>query len=366
MIICDEDRKIIGRPWLTLVIDVHTRVIVGHYIALHPPNTISVASAIAVSVMPKNDFKKSIGRDDLDYPFHGKPEAIHVDNASEFRSTTLRKACAIHSIKLNWRPRGKKHYGGHIERLIGTMMNGHVHFLPGTTYSNAQQRKGYSSEKTAALTLKEFITWFGREVVLYNGTWHSALKRSPGNAWTDSSSGQEQKIYSGAEIFRFRLVFMPEKTRCISPKGILFYGNYYYSPALRQHIGLKNVTIKFDPYSLKKIWVKIDGSYIEAPYADVTTDDMTYEEYYSRRTLGSSNSGSTWLAPIQMADIRKENEKLVGGALKEKKRTRKSIAAAKEYKDYTRSMFPDPNERGDAPFPTIDYNEKPTPFRSDD
>ena len=34
-----------------------------------------------------------------------------------------------------WRPPGTPHFGGHIERLIGTQM-GAVHLLPGTTFSN--------------------------------------------------------------------------------------------------------------------------------------------------------------------------------------------------------------------------------------
>lgn len=366
LIICDIKRQPIGRPWLTLVMDVHTRVIVGYYIALHPPSTISVACAITVSIMPKNDFIKSVGCGDLLYPFHGKPEAIHLDNAAEFKSLAFQKACANHNIKLVWRPLGKKHYGGHIERLIGTMMNGHVHFLPGTTYSNTQQRKGYDSEKHSALTLKEFGEWFAREVVIYNGARHSALGKSPGDAWGESVNEQVQKIYSGSEIFRLRLDFMPEATRCISPKGILFNRQYYYSPALCQHVGLKNIAIKYDPYSLKKIWVKLDGAYIEVPYADVTANDIAFEEYYAERIIRSSSVVSTWMSPVHVAGMRRDNEALVNSALKEKKRTRKSIASAQEYKDYTKSTFPDPNEREDAGCPKIDYNEKPTPFRSDD
>jgi len=366
LIICDTRRNPIGRPWLTLVIDVHTRVIVGYYIALHAPSTISVACAIAFSVMPKNDFIKSIGFDDLSYPFYGKPEAIHLDNAKEFKSIAFQKACAYHKINIKWRPIGKKHYGGHIERLIGTMMNGHVHLLPGTTYSNAQQRKGYDSEKKSALTLKEFSEWFAREVVIYNGTRHSALGRSPGDAWAESISKQEQKTLTSAEIFRFRLDFMPEDTRCISSKGILFNCKYYYSPALSQHIGLKNVPIKYDPYSLKKIWVKIGDSYIEAPYADVTTSDMMYEEYQIEKMSGRAGSQNTWLSPLEMAGMRRANENIVESALLDKKRTRKSVAAVKAYKDYTASTFPDPCEREAENLSVIDYSEKPIPFRSDD
>jgi putative transposase len=43
--------------------------------------------------------------------------------------------CEQYGIAIDHRPVRTPHYGGHIERLIGTMM-GKVHLLPGTTFSN--------------------------------------------------------------------------------------------------------------------------------------------------------------------------------------------------------------------------------------
>jgi hypothetical protein len=44
----------------------------------------------------------------------------------------LRYGCAEHGILINYRPVATPHYGGHIERLIGTLM-GKVHLLPVAT-----------------------------------------------------------------------------------------------------------------------------------------------------------------------------------------------------------------------------------------
>ena len=49
-----------------------------------------------------------------------------------------------YGIELIHRPVATPHYGGHIERLIGTMM-GAVHLLPGTTFSDIGERGGYDS-----------------------------------------------------------------------------------------------------------------------------------------------------------------------------------------------------------------------------
>ncbi|MGO8847950.1 MAG: hypothetical protein ACLQFI_22030, partial [Methylocella sp.] len=56
-------------------------------------------------------------------------------------------------IKTIWRPPGTPHFGGHIERLIGTQM-GAVHLLPGTTQSNPSERGDYDSSKHSRGHLK--------------------------------------------------------------------------------------------------------------------------------------------------------------------------------------------------------------------
>nr|WP_245847448.1 transposase family protein [Paracoccus seriniphilus] len=81
-------------------------------------------------------------RCNIPWPAQGKPLSLHVDNGRDFRSRAFRSACAEWGIDLVYRPPGSPHFGGHIERLIGTMM-GAVHLLPGTTQSSvaATQRR---------------------------------------------------------------------------------------------------------------------------------------------------------------------------------------------------------------------------------
>ena len=44
-------------------------------------------------------------------------------------SEALRRGCAQHAITLEYRPPGRPHYGGIVERIIGTAMTA-VHELP--------------------------------------------------------------------------------------------------------------------------------------------------------------------------------------------------------------------------------------------
>jgi hypothetical protein len=55
---------------------------------------------------------------------------------------------------LRYRPPGQPHFGGVVQRVIGTMMQ-MVHELPGTTFSSTAERGGYNSDANAVLTLRE-------------------------------------------------------------------------------------------------------------------------------------------------------------------------------------------------------------------
>ncbi|WP_228830903.1 integrase catalytic domain-containing protein, partial [Nocardia cyriacigeorgica] len=82
---------------------------------------------------------------DAAWPMSGKPVRLYVDNAAEFKSEALRRGCEQHGIGVDYRPPGQPHFGGVIERLIGTMMT-MVHELPGTTFSNTADRGAYDSD----------------------------------------------------------------------------------------------------------------------------------------------------------------------------------------------------------------------------
>ena len=57
VIVVDErDRRPIGRPYLTLAIDVATRTVPGFCISLEPPSTVSVALVLTHAVLPKDDW----------------------------------------------------------------------------------------------------------------------------------------------------------------------------------------------------------------------------------------------------------------------------------------------------------------------
>ena len=139
-------RKPIGRPTLTLAIDVATRMATGFHLSLDPPCLTSVALCLTRAVMDKSGW----------LPGTLLPSGRRVGFRASFMSTTapsstlwrFERACAEHGVDLAYRPPGTPRFGGHIERLIGTMM-GEAHLLPGSPFSNVRERGDLDPEATA-------------------------------------------------------------------------------------------------------------------------------------------------------------------------------------------------------------------------
>jgi putative transposase len=132
------ERNPIGRPWITVAIDVFSRCIAGFHVTLEAPSSTSVGLCLTHVAADKRSWLEGVGVE-ADWPVAGRPRRIGVDNASEFHSEALERGCAQHGIAIEWRPRARLQAGGVVERVIGTLM-ALVHGLPGTTFSDALRR----------------------------------------------------------------------------------------------------------------------------------------------------------------------------------------------------------------------------------
>ena len=155
-------RRSIGRPWLTVAIDIATRCVVAVYVSMQRPGAATVALLISRIVLPKAPWLARVGVD-VDWPMHGIPKVLHLDNAAEFKSRALRNGCSQYGIELMYRPVGRPHFGGHIERMNRTLME-RLRGLPGATGNSTVGRPERRSAERAALTLEEFERWLCLEV----------------------------------------------------------------------------------------------------------------------------------------------------------------------------------------------------------
>lgn len=327
VIIVDElARQPIGRPSLTLAIDVFTRCIVGMLLTLEAPSATSVGLCLAHVVSDKTAWLERLGLDIGLWPMRGKPKKIHLDNAAEFKSEALKRGCEQHCIERDYRPKGQPHYGGVIERVIGTAMT-MAHELPGTTFSNIQERGTYKSEVSASLTLGELEKWLALAVGAYHNSIHGSLLESPAAVWDRSI--KSWKVADVADKQAFLIDFLPVVKRRIARTGFVIDHINYYGDALKHWIArrdrLQSFIIRRDPRDLSRIWVldPVSKLYFEIPYRFLSHPAVTLWEH-KQAIENLKNRGRAQIdefAIFNMIDLMRE---LSDNAARESKRARRN------------------------------------------
>jgi putative transposase len=279
-------RQPLQRPWVTLAIDVTSRMVAGFCLTLEPPSALSVSLTIQHLVQPKLDWLDGLGID-ADWPAAGLPETIHVDNAKEFRSKAMKRGAQEHGISLQYRPIGSPHYGGHIERLIGTMM-GAVHLLPGSTFSSIKDRGDYDSAAHSAMTLDELEQWFALEITRYHAQRHRSLGIPPIIAWNEAYERRDQPLRMPYDPEGFRIDFLPSVERMVRRDGIHLFGLRYWDDVLSIWAGRqgRQLRVSYDPRDLSTVFVRgPDGQRYPVRFADLRHPPITLAEHRRAQTV---------------------------------------------------------------------------------
>lgn len=294
MLVDEVHRLSIGRPWITLAIDVYSRMIVGIYISLEAPNAAAVGMVLAQAICPKREYLASLGIDG-DWPVWGVMAATHSDNGRDLRSESVAKACQDYAIDMQWRPVTQPHFGAHIERLMGTAAT-ELHKLPGTTFSNSEEREDYDSAKEAVMTVKEFERMVVDFIVnIYHQRKHEAIGMPPIRKWGLGLMGDERAPGPGVPPIpenpaRIRIDFMPYEERTIQQYGVQIDHIRYYGPELDPYVNRadpdapeskRKFLFRRDPRDISKLYFldPKDNIYVDIPYMDIGLPAMSLWEF---------------------------------------------------------------------------------------
>jgi putative transposase len=349
----DAARTVLGRPYLTLAIDVATRCIVGFHVTFDPPSSVTVALCILSIVLPKNALATYIGVDlhGVDWPCSGDIGALHLDNAQEFHSKGLERGCQEHHINIQYRPVGSPHWGGIVERLMGTFM-GRLRLLPGATQRNVSARDKQDVEKRACLTLREFRQWLVTEITThYHHRKHRTLGMTPIDAWQKYAAEgfvDCSHVLSEAECARLFVDFLPYEERKIRRDGIELHGLRYWHADMAPYVkdGVDHF-IRYDPRDITRVYV-ID------PIGRVITVKCTKEELPAIslnewRELRKKTTGLP--EALESLSIRhgglQANADIVALSAREKRKARRGVQRREESRQATEAL-PIPSN-GDIP-----------------
>jgi putative transposase len=285
IVVDSATRAPIQRPWLTLAIDVCSRCVVGFYLSLEPPSATSVALCISHAVLPKQPWMAQRNIEE-EWPVQGLFVRLHLDNAREFHSEALRRGCEQYGIAIDYRPVRTPHFGGHIERLIGTMM-GKVHLLPGTTFSDVRVKGDLDPSQSAAMTLDEVERWLTHAIAgVYHRDQHRALNMPPLAAWKRGILGDARTPGPGEPVAvsdprRLLIDFLPMERRLVRREGLSLHSIHYWSDVLTSWIGeQQKMIVRYDPRDLSRIYLLApDGHYYDLSYRDLRRPPISLWEH---------------------------------------------------------------------------------------
>lgn len=357
ILVDDIHRLPIGRPWITLAIDVYSRVVTGFYLSFDPPSETSVAMCVASTILPKEEWLIT-HEIDVSWPVWGVPRTIHVDNGADFRSSGFQKSCLAYGINLEFRPVRQPRYGGHIERLLGTLLR-EIHALPGTTFSSIKNREGYDSDKQSAMTRSEFEVWLMNLICkIYHQKVHSKLGMTPLKKWEYGIFGDAVDPGVGvparpADRLSVLLDFLPSFYRTVQTFGVTVDGLTYYAEALRPWINAKDdkgdkkkLLFRRDPRDISTLWFFDPDikQYYKVPFADQSLPSMSvWECRQAKDRLKKEGASSVNEHEIFRAitELREQVDK----AKKKTKKARRQAQRRREHEKPVSQSFPPVKEQ---------------------
>lgn len=286
IIVVDEEGVPIGRPYLTCILDVYTRIPMALEIDFEPPSELAVMRALKQAIYPKDTLLKNYSDIKQSWPIYGIPHLLVCDNGLEFHSKQLQRVCNELNIELFFCPKHQPHYKGSVERFLGTLNRQVSQKIAGTTFSNITMRGEYNSVQSSTITLqklRELIYFWAVEIYMQKK--HSTLNTSPYRKFETSQRNFEPLLPESPEMLH--LICAKEYVRRLSHEGIIFRRIFYNSEVLRNIRIFKGnrakVIFRVDVQDLGKIWVldEEQNLYIEVP--------ATKSEYATGLTLFQHN-----------------------------------------------------------------------------
>ena len=184
----DGPPRPIGRPYLTVILDVFSRCILGAHLSLAPFCGATLLKTLADAAVPNGDRPR------------GVPGKMIVDNGSDYQSSGFIQACTRLGIELEYSPPRMPNRKSPVERFFRTLNEQLVHKLPGTTFSNPADCGDYRSQDKARLTLAQLRshvdTWINDH---YQVTEHEALTLTPDAQWLKETSNKPVRTISAEE-----------------------------------------------------------------------------------------------------------------------------------------------------------------------
>lgn len=292
LILLDDQLYIpLGRPHLTALIDSYSHCITGFYIGFEGPSFGSVRKALLNAIKPKTYVYEKYPCIEHDWPCHGKPETLVVDNGAEFWSKSLEQVCLEVGINVQYNPVRKPWLKPMVERLFGNINSNLLTHVPGKTFSNILEKEEYDPSKDAVMRFSTFVEHFHQWVVdLYHQDADSRKRHIPALSWSKGCELFPPAKLTEEDLNKLHVIIGLSSRRHLRRGGIHVHHLRYDSEELsryrKSHAYGKqslDVLVKTNPDDISSVYVFLDelDKYLQVPCVDPIgyTQDLSLQQH---------------------------------------------------------------------------------------
>jgi putative transposase len=248
LLVVDQVGEVLGRPWLTTIVDTYSRCIIGIHLGMEAPSAVVVCLAVRHAILPKQ-YSSAHELTQL-WGTYGVPQYLYTDGGKEFNSKHLEQVA--NELKIVLCQRRYPAEGGIVERPFGTLNSELFATLPGYT-GNTTKRRPKQAETNASLTLMQLE----KQVVRY------IVDRY--NQGIDSRIGDQSRLgrWESARLAQLPLLNDRELDICLMRRDrrVVYRGGYiqfanltYRGEHLEGHTG-SWVVLRYNPRDITSILI---------------------------------------------------------------------------------------------------------------
>ncbi|MGV0107457.1 Integrase catalytic domain-containing protein [Nostoc sp. DSM 114160] len=246
LLVDEKFRKVIGRAYITLVMDSYSGCVTGFYLGFEPAGSHEVALALRHAILPKHYATEYELQEK--WEICGIPEYVVTDRAKEFKSEHLKQI----SLELDFkrRLRAFPQAGGLIESIFDKINKEILSLYGGYTGSSVEERPP-EAERTACLTLEDLEKILVRYFVdHYNHHDYPRVKNQKRIERWKSKLLEDSEIVDEREL---DICLMKVAIRNVEKHGsVNFLGWVYKGDCLLGYEG-KQVSLKYDKRNITRV-----------------------------------------------------------------------------------------------------------------
>jgi len=248
VLVVDQSGELIGRPWLTIVVDSYSRCIMGLHLGFDSPSAQVVGLALRHAILPKQypatyEFQQA-------WDTYGLPQYLYTDGGKDFRSQHLEQVATELGIILCLRR--KPSDGGIVERPFGTFNREFFCPLPGYTSSEVQTRSP-KAESDACLTIGQLERLLVRYIVDHYNQMIDARMGNQSRVGRWEAGGKAQLPLLGER--ELDICLMRRDHRTVYRNGYLQFANLTYQGEHLAAYAGEAIVLRYDPRDITTVWV---------------------------------------------------------------------------------------------------------------